>query len=111
MAEIQFSSGLKETSIPDVRITRSKDGTNGTATFYFEDTVILKSGNTQEVTGLYLVDEEGELTSREVKCKFINGQPKAVEAIYVIKSKDGWDRFMRFMERYAKENGLEFSKS
>ncbi|MGM0457330.1 MAG: photosystem II reaction center protein Psb28, partial [Cyanobacteriota bacterium] len=28
-----------------------------------------------------------------------------------IKSEQEWDRFMRFMERYAQENGLGFSKA
>jgi photosystem II protein len=111
MAEIQFSRGITETSIPDVRLTRSKDGTNGTATFYFEDTNILNRESNQEITGMYLIDEEGELTSREVKCKFVNGEPKAIEAMYIMKSKQDWDLFMRFMERYAEEKNLGFTKS
>ncbi len=111
MAVIQFSRGINETSIPDVKITRSKDGTNGMATFYFENTDILGKESKQEITGMYLIDEEGELSSREVKCKFINGEPKAIEASYIIKSKDEWDRFIRFMERYAQENDLGFTKS
>jgi len=28
-----------------------------------------------------------------------------------MKSVEEWDRFMRFMERYAERNGLGFSKS
>jgi len=28
-----------------------------------------------------------------------------------MKSQGEWDRFMRFMERYAEQNGLGFSKS
>lgn len=111
MAEIRFSSDIVEESIPDVKLTRSKDGTNGRAIFYFENSKILESGNTQAVTGLYLEDEEGELTSNKVNCKFINGEPKAIEAIYPIKSVEEWERFMRFMERYSEENGLGFSKS
>ena len=111
MARIEFAKGFVEESIPDVRLTRSKDGTNGQAIFRFEESVILESGNTQEVTGMYLIDEEGELSTREVNCKFVNGEPTALEATYVIKSTEAWDRFMRFMERYAEENGLGFSKS
>ncbi|RMD67643.1 MAG: photosystem II reaction center protein Psb28 [Cyanobacteria bacterium J149] len=111
MARIEFAQGVVEESIPDVRLTRSRDGSNGTATFRFESTKILDSGNTQEVTGMYLIDEEGELVTREVKCKFVNGEPTAIEAIYVIKNPEEWDRFMRFMERYAQENGLGFTKS
>lgn len=111
MAEIQFSRGITEDSVPDVRLTRSKDGTNGTATFYFDNPKALQTDKMEEITGMYLVDEEGELVSREVKAKFVNGKPEAIEAVYVIKSVEQWDRFMRFMERYAEEHGLGFSKS
>ena len=111
MAEIQFARGITEESIPNVRLTRSRDGSNGTASFSFNESKILQSGNSQEITGMYLIDEEGELVTREVKCKFINGEPTSIEAIYVMKSVQDWDRFIRFMERYAQEHGLEFSKS
>jgi photosystem II 13kDa protein len=111
MAQIQFSRGVNEDAIPDVRLTRAKDGTNGTATFYFDKPNALSNNNTEDITGMYLIDEEGELTTREVKAKFVNGQPQALEATYIMKSTQDWDRFMRFMQRYAQENGLEFSKS
>lgn len=111
MARIQFSRGIDEETIPDVRLTRSKDGSNGTATFYFQSPKALSEGNTEAITGMYLIDEEGELSTRDVKAKFINGQPDAIEALYPIKSEADWDRFMRFMERYAEQNGLGFTKS
>lgn len=111
MARIEFARGVVEESIPDVRLTRSPDGSNGQAIFRFEESPILDGGNTQEVTGMYMIDEEGELLTREVNCKFINGEPTALEATYIIRSPQEWDRFMRFMERYAQKNGLAFSKS
>jgi photosystem II 13kDa protein len=111
MAEIQFSKGIKEEIIPDVRLTRSKDGSNGTATFIFEKPKALEAENTDSITGMYMIDEEGELITREVKAKFINGQPAALEALYIMKSAEAWDRFMRFMDRYAESNDLGFTKS
>lgn len=111
MAEIQFSQGIKEEVVPSVRLTRSRDGSRGTATFYFESPTIFNNDRTDEVTGMYLVDEEGEMITREVKGKFVNGKPQSVEAILLITSADEWERFMRFMERYSEENGLEFTKS
>ena len=111
MAEIQFSEGLREESVPNVKLTRSKDGSSGKAIFYFDSPTFLNSENNGAVTGMYLIDEEGEIVSREVKCKFINGRPEALEAIHLMRSAEEWDRFMRFMERYAEENGLEFTKS
>ena len=111
MAQIQFSRGIDEEVIPDVRLTRSRDGSNGTATFYFQNPKALSSGNTEEITGMMMVDEEGELVTREVKGKFVNGKPQALEVLYLMRSADEWERFMRFMERYAKDHDLGFSKS
>jgi photosystem II protein len=111
MAEIQFSRGVTEDVIPDVRLTRSKDGSNGTATFYFQNPKALGNDRTDDITGMYMIDEEGEITTREVKAKFVNGKPDALEALHVMKSVQEWERFMRFMERYAEQYGLGFSKS
>ncbi|ACK71343.1 photosystem II reaction center protein Psb28 [Gloeothece citriformis PCC 7424] len=111
MAQIQFARGLVEDAIPTIRLTRSRTGDSGTATFYFESPNIFADEQTQEVTGMYLIDSEGEIVSREVKGKFINGKPHAIEAILIMNSPDEWERFMRFMERYAQEHGLEFTKA
>ena len=72
MAEIQFSKGVAEEVVPDVRVTRARDGKSGTATFYFDAPKIFDKERTDEVTGMYLVDEEGEIVTREVKGKFLN---------------------------------------
>ena len=111
MANIEFARGINEDTIPMVKLTRSRTGTNGTATFYFQSPKILAEGVTEEITGMYLIDEEGELVTREVKGKFINGKAEALEAILIMKTEQEWDRFMRFMERYSKQNGLEFQSS
>lgn len=111
MAQIQFFKGIEEEVTPEVRLTRSKDGSNGTATFYFQNPKALDSDSADNITGMYMVDEEGEIVTREVKGKFVNGKPAALEVLYLIKSVDEWDRFMRFMERYAEAHDLGFNKS
>ena len=111
MAHIEFARGVVEEVIPDVRLTRARDGSDGTATFYFDHPKALSEETGVEVTGMYLVDEEGELVTREVNGKFVKGEPAGIEATYVMKSVEAWDRFMRFMQRYAEKNGLGFTKS
>ncbi|MEH2022058.1 photosystem II reaction center protein Psb28 [Nostoc sp.] len=111
MTKIQFSKGLDEEVTPEVRLTRSRSGDSGTATFIFTNPKILDQGSTEDITGMYLIDEEGEIITREVKAKFVNGKPEALEALYVMKSVQEWERFMRFMERYAEENDLGLSKN
>ena len=112
-AKIQFIKGLDEKVLPDVRLTRSRDGSTGTATFRFKNPNILDKSTAKEgeITGMYLVDEEGILETRDVNARFINGKAEAIESIYIMKSPETWDRFMRFMERYGKTNGLVFTKA
>ncbi len=111
MAQIQFSRGVNEDVIPDVRLTRSRDGSNGTATFYFQNPKALSGASTESITGMYMQDDEGEIITREVKGKFINGKPEALEVVHIMKSPEEWERFMRFMERYSEQNDLGFSKA
>jgi photosystem II 13kDa protein len=111
MAEIQFSRGVTEDAVPDVRLTRAKDGSNGQAIFYFKNPRALDNDRSDDITGMYMIDEEGEISTKEVNAKFINGKPDGLEAFYVMKNVEEWDRFMRFMERYGEENGLGFSKA
>ncbi|KAG4976814.1 hypothetical protein JHK86_036288 [Glycine max] len=109
--KIQFIQGTDEQTIPDVRLTKSRDGTNGMAIFTFDQpSVFDSSGEIGDITGFYMIDEEGVLQSVDVSAKFVNGKPSIIEAKYVMRSPRDWDRFMRFMERYSNANGLQFIK-
>ena len=102
---------MTEEVVPDVRLTRSKDGANGTATFVFnQPSVFEASSEFGDITGLYMLDDEGEILTVEVSAKFVNGKPDRIEAIHIMRSPGEWDRFMRFMERYSEDKGLGFQK-
>lgn len=75
---MEFIPGKEEKTVPDVRLTRSKDGTNGVATFSFDDPDLFEES--QEITGMFLQDEEGELSTTDVKARFVNGQPVGIQA-------------------------------
>ncbi|XP_031501618.1 photosystem II reaction center PSB28 protein, chloroplastic [Nymphaea colorata] len=108
---IQFIQGTDEQTVPDVRLTKSRDGTNGVATFIFDQpSVFDSSSELGDITGFYMIDEEGILQSVDVSAKFVNGKPSRIEAKYIMRNPREWDRFMRFMERYANANGLQFVK-
>nr|YP_009398999.1 photosystem II protein W [Cliftonaea pectinata]ARW68118.1 photosystem II protein W [Cliftonaea pectinata] len=113
MAVIQFINGINETVIPSIKLTRSRDGSTGTARFRFNNPDIIQLGMQEkgDIQGMYLKDREGELITTDVSAKFINGKPQGIECIYIIKSPKEWDRFMRFMERYANKNKLSFTKA
>ena len=112
-AKIQFIKGIDENALPYIRLTRSRDGSTGTVTFRFKDPEILDQTTAKEgeITGMYLIDEEGIIETRNVTAKFVNGKPEAIESIYIVKSPVEWDRFMRFLEKYSENNGLVFTRS
>ena len=112
-AYIQFIKGINEKILPDIRLTRSRDGSTGTATFRFKNSNILDKSLALngEITGMYMIDKEGVLETRDINVNFVNGKPQAVESIYIMKSSQDWDRFMRVMERYGESNDLVFTKA
>jgi photosystem II protein len=83
----------------------------GQALFVFEEPDALAPDAIGDITGMYLVDEEGELVSRDVKGRFVNGKATALEATFTWKSEEDFDRFMRFADRYAECHELGFSQS
>ena len=58
-----------------------------------------------------LVDDEGEMVTTKVDAGFVDGKPKTIEATLEMTTPGDWDRFMRFMERYAEANGLGFTSA
>ena len=53
-AKIQFYEGTDEPVVPEIRLTRSKDGTTGQALFLFEKPQALSSITDGEITGCLL---------------------------------------------------------
>ena len=76
----------------------------------FEKPQALSSITDGEITGMRMIDSEGEILTREVKVKFVDGEPIFLEAVYVWKTTPDFDRFIRFGNSYAKSNGLGYSE-
>ena len=111
VAAIQFFRGTDEVVVPEIRLTRSRDGITGQALFVFEQPEALSDESINDITGMVMIDEEGQLRTRDVRARFVNGSPNALEATYVWKSEADFQRFMRFAERYAKSHGMGYSQS
>ncbi len=109
-AVIQFLRGVDEPVVPDIRVTRSRDGRTGQAIFVFEQPEALAPEVMEAITGMFMLDEEGTLVTREVNGKFVNGKASALEATYTWKSEQDFERFMRFAQRYADSSGLGYSQ-
>jgi len=101
MAFIEFSRGVEE--IPtNVRLLKSKNSERGSAIFRFET---LKAP-TNDLYGMRMVDSEGEISCRELRAKYVNGQFAALEVIYEMTNQNEWDRFMRFMQEFSDGNNM-----
>ncbi len=110
-AAIQFFRGVDEPVVPDIRLTRSRDGRTGQALFVFEEPDALAPETMGDITGMFMIDEEGTLVTREVKARFVNGKASALECTYTWKNSEDFERFMRFAQRYAESNDLGFQGS
>jgi len=115
-AGIQFYPGTWEPNVPDVKLTRSRDAETGVATFVFSAPSFFNIEKEEDVpkeaiTAMTMIDEEGEISTVKVNAKFVNGKPSSIEAKYEMFSPAEWDRFLRFMNRYADANDLGFNKA
>jgi photosystem II 13kDa protein len=110
-ASIQFVRGLDEKVIPNVKLTRARDGSSGVATFTFINPNVFDASTASmgEILGMFMIDDEGEISTTSVNARFANGKPQAIESVYAMTSPEQWDRFMRFMQKYAEDNDLGFT--
>ncbi|MCP9774621.1 photosystem II reaction center protein Psb28 [Cyanobium sp. WAJ14-Wanaka] len=108
-AAIQFFQGVDEPVVPDIRMTRSRDGRTGQAIFVFEQPEALAPEAMGDIGGMYMLDEEGQMVTREVNARFVNGKAAALEATYTWKTSADFERFMRFAQRYAESHDLGFA--
>lgn len=97
-----------------IQLTRARDGTNGIAYFNFDRPSMFDPKETVEetiqdaITSMRLVDEEGEIRSTDVSASFVNGQPVSLQVTHVMPTAESWERFIRFMDRYAAASELGF---
>ena len=114
-ATLRFrQDGAAEEVVPTVALTRSRDQSTGTATFRFERPSVLTLHSVWEdglITGLFVCDLEGCLSTRDLKLDFHQGRPQSLTAVLVLKSTEEWQRFLQFMRVYAIEHDLSFESA
>jgi photosystem II protein len=110
MVEIQFIEGIKESSLPRIKLTKSKNGETGTATFIFINPKLLLNTNLETITGMSLLFNNKKIITTDINIIFHNGRPFLIKAILVFKNSKEWFDFLYFMSYYSKETGLSFSE-
>lgn len=115
---IEFFVGLSE-ELSNVSLRRSKQTGIRNVLMTFERLKSLEkfqSYTTQTYGDLRLIDSEGVISVTPSSLKIIWGgdegdELKRVECGFEIEQDEQWERFMRFMHRYADANGMGYQDS
>ena len=98
---IQFIKGKDEKDKPEIRLIRNIDGKKGQAIYKFYKPSTITKDNFKSVQKMYLIDEEGEISTRKIDLSISNNHVNEIKSIYSWTSEKEFERFMRFAERYA----------
>jgi photosystem II Psb28-2 protein len=112
---IEFFQGIsEELSNVSLRINKNTGVRNVLMTFDSLNAIDKFNSFTKSSTGnMLLTDSEGKIAVAPSSVKFIFGgdegnELKKVKCTFEIDRDEHWERFMRFMHRYAEANGMEY---
>lgn len=112
VVKILFSSHYAETSLPIIRLTKSRNGKTGTATFIFIEPKVFDNIIYKDfcLKGMYLLWENKIIETNDLEIFFKNGVPFVIKVVIIFKNSKDWFNFLNFMNYYSKETGLSFSE-
>ncbi|HEY9801382.1 MAG TPA: photosystem II reaction center protein Psb28 [Leptolyngbyaceae cyanobacterium] len=114
---IQFFAGIYE-ELSNVSLRREVRTGKRIVMMKFAQLKAIEGFNSftkQSLNSLLLTDEEGEINVTPSSTRFIFGgdegdELQGVECKFEVERDDHWERFMRFMHRYAEANGMEYGE-
>ncbi|NEQ97205.1 MAG: photosystem II reaction center protein Psb28 [Cyanothece sp. SIO2G6] len=114
---IEFFDGIYE-DLDDVSLRRDRSNGDRIVILRFKrlkSIEQLRSYTNRFSKALRLSDEEGNIEVQPDGVKFIFGGAdgddlRGVECKFAIQQEEHWDRFMRFMQRYAEANGMAYGE-
>jgi photosystem II Psb28-2 protein len=115
---IQFFAGVCE-ELSNVSLRRSSRPGVRIVVMTFNQAKALERFNSftkQSLNSMLLTDEEGEIRVTPSSTQFVFGgaegdELQKVECKFEIEKDEHWERFMRFMHRYAEANGMAYGES
>ena len=115
---IQFFEGISE-QLSNVSLRRSRNSGIRSVLMTFDSLKALEKFNSftkGAANSMLLTDEEGAISVKPSSVQFLFSGPegdelKRVECKFEIEQEDHWERFMRFMNRYAEVNELAYSET
>jgi photosystem II Psb28-2 protein len=117
LPSIQFFEGIPE-ALTNVSLRRDRRSGTRIVCMTFEELRSIaqfKSFRNRFSQGMKLTDEEGVITVEPSSVKFYFSGPEGddfdrLECKFEIHQDDHWQRFIRFMNRYAATNGMEYGE-
>jgi photosystem II protein len=109
---IEFFQDVIETSLPIIRLTKSKNKTTGTATFIFirPKTFNFIKKSSLIINEMCLIFEQKKIKTTDIKVFFLEGKPFLIKGIFLLKNSREWFDFLNFMKYYSRETGLYFTE-
>lgn len=115
---IQFFEGLSE-ELSNVSLRKNPNSGIRSVLMSFKSLKALEKFNSftkKFSNSLNLSDQEGVISVEPSSVKFIFSGPEGddlerVDCKFEIEQEDQWERFMRFMNRYAEANGMAYGES
>lgn len=115
---IQFFAGVSE-ELSNVSLRGNPSSGKRIVLMTFNQLNALEKFNSftkQSLNSMLLTDEEGEISVTPASTQFRFGgaegdELQRVECKFEIEQDDHWERFMRFMHRYADANGMAYGES
>lgn len=114
---IYFYAGLEE-ELSNVSLRRDRNTGVRQVVLMFDRLKAIESFNSfrkRFTNSLQLSDSEGDISIEPSGIRFVFGGPEGddlarVECRLDIDRDDHWERFMRFMHRYAEANGMTYGE-
>ena len=98
---IQFLKGKNEKERPEIRLFRNTDRKTGRVVYKFFKSSTITLENLNSIKRMYLIDEEGEISTGKIDLSISETHIKEVKSTYNWNSEKEFERYMRFAERYA----------
>jgi photosystem II Psb28-2 protein len=115
---IQFFEGIYE-DLSNVSLRRNRNSGVRSVLMTFNSLKALEKFNSftkRSSNSMLLTDEEGVITVEPSSVQFLftgaeGDELQRVECQFEIEREDHWERFMRFMKRYAEANDMAYSET
>lgn len=114
---VEFFEGILE-EISNVSLRRNRSTGTRSVLLSFEQLRCIERFNSfrkRFSNALLLTDSEGRITVEPSSVQFIFGGPEGddlerVDCKFEIEQEEHWERFLRFMDRYAEANGMAYGE-